>query len=318
MVLRDPVPSSVTGVPVLPTTVQEAFVKSDYLHRESWDPYQQAWKLHQNTGTLQSPSYSSTFALSATTTSLSSEQIVLNPELRRLAIDANTDLEVILHLDTVSVSSDASISVGLWSASSGGTQYGSDEILTGTGSSTGSQTTGGDVAILRLSFPANSNEDASLTNVPEYFYVRFTRTAGSATVSDSFVYIDEADQGGGAVGGADEPWEVIWSAGPGNTSRRTASSSTFNLNLITGRRFDQYRWIEIHFDNNATPGIGFVQPVSYGFIDNALTQNLAGVNGSLIISVYSFYKAIKFINQTTFRIWQGNNELGIRRIRGLP
>ena len=159
------------------------------------------------------------------------------------------------------------------------------------------------------------------SQVPDTFRVEFNRTSssGNCTFNHGRVYFvaDFGSASGSAAGATDSEWEVLWSAGPGTQDRRTASSSTHNLTLAGNRRFDQYRIFEIQYDNNNTAGIGLLQYVSYDFIENALTENLTGVNGSLVISIYLLYKAIKFINQTTFRIWQGNNEIGIRRLRGL-
>ena len=311
--LRDPVPSSAVGVSALPTNQREVNIKADYLLEKAKNFYHQTWKLHRN---VSGDVYSSTFDLGSTTPSAVSEQVVIDPELRRYAIDADGDLELILHLSTTAVSADANITVGLWSATTGGTQYGDDFVLTGSSGTTGSRTIGGRAAIFRMTLPANNADSATDANVPANFYVRFTRTAGSATLTDGFIDIGRIGQegaSGGVGGGGESEWEVIWEAGPNFSDRLTTTSGSVLRNLKTGKRFDQFRTFMLQIDTNATAGVGLFVPAPEPAIKMMIDGTWTGNEGTWIQIKYGFYKLLRPHNQTSFYIL-GGSEIGYRKL----
>ena len=308
--LREPTTGT---IPALPTNQQETDVKIDYLIRQAYQAYHQTWKLHRHVG---GTVYSSTFSLGASNPSEVSEQVIIKPLLRRYAIDADGDIEIILHLSTTAVSADANITIGLWSATTGGTQYGNDFLLTGSSGTAGSRTTSGNAAIFRMTLPANSADQATTTNVPANFYVRFNRTAGSATITDGFLDLDRITQegaSGGVGGGADSEWEVIWEAGPNFSDRLTTVSGSVLRHLKTGKRFDQFSEFVLQYDTNAAAGVGIFayapEPAIKMMIDGSFTGN----GGSWIHLAYSFYKLLKANNQTSM-YFLGGSEIGYRKL----
>ena len=302
-------------IPALPSNTQQGFEKVDWLIQKNINFYHQVWKLHRHVG---GTVYSSTFSLGASNPSDVSEQVTINPELRRYAIDADGDIELILHLSTTTISPDANITVGLWSATTGGTQYGDDFLLTGTSGTSGSRTAANAAAIFRMTLPANSADSATDANVPENFYVRFNRTAGSVTLTDGFIdfgRIGQEGASGGVGGGSESEWEVIWEAGPNVSDRLTVSSGSILRNLVTGKRFDQFREFELQYDTNATAGVGIFARASEPAIKSMIDGSFTGTAGTWIQIDYNFYKLFKPNNQTSFYIFAGSNEIGYRKLR---
>ena len=308
--LREPTTGT---IPALPTNQQEVDVKIDYLIREAYQAYHQTWKLHRH---ISGDVYSSTFDLGASTPSLASEQVIIKPLLRRYAIDADGDIEIILHLSTTAVSTDANINVGLWSASTGGTQYGVNFLLTGTSGTSGSRTAANEAAIFRMTLPVNSADQATDTNVPANFYVRFNRTAGSATITDAFIDFTKIGQEGasGGIGGSSESeWEVIWEAGPNFSDRLTTVSGSIVRNLKTGKRFDQFSEFALQYDTNATAGVGIFDYAPEPAIKMMIDGTWTGNEGTWIQIKYGFYKLLRPHNQTSFYIL-GGSEIGYRKL----
>ena len=162
-------------------------------------------------------------------------------------------------------------------------------------------------------------EVIAAAQVPDTFCIQYTRTSGtgSATFHRGVSYmVDASGRAGGAAGAADGGWELVWTAGPGNADRRTASSGSVNLNFISGKRADMYSDFEIEFDTNATPGAGITEQISYPSYHQKMTSGLAGTQGTWILIRGNFYKLIKPISQTVFRIVGGHTNVGIRALRG--
>ena len=300
-------------IPALPSNTQQGFEKVDWLIQRNINFYHQTWKLHRHVG---GTVYSSTFDLGATTTSEVSEQVTISPELRRYAIDADGDIELILHLSTTAISQDANMTVGLWSATTGGTQYGDNFLLTGPSATAGSRTAANTAAIFRMTLPANSADSATTANVPENFYIRFNRTAGSVTLTDGFIDFGRIGQEGasGGVGGSvGSEWEVIWEAGPNFSDRLTTTSGSVLRNLKTGKRFDQFTDFMLQIDTNATAGVGLFVPAPEPAIKMMIDGTWTGNEGTWIQIKYGFYKLLRPNSQTSFYIL-GGSEIGYRKL----
>ena len=124
---------------------------------------------------------------------------------------------------------------------------------------------------------------------------------------------------GGASGGKATPEpEIIWEAGASTSARTTAVSATTTYTLAGNRRFDQYRGIGIWFDSDNAAGSGLFsyvpEPAVRAMIDN---HGTAGRAGLIILEAFNTYKLIKPITQTTFRIYEGSSNVGIRKIYGI-
>ena len=153
------------------------------------------------------------------------------------------------------------------------------------------------------------------------FRIRFLRTVNNgatAQFSDGFVYMEVSAGSGGGMASIAEP-EVIWQSGASISSRTTAISTTTNYTLIGNRRFDQYRAIGIWFDSDGAAGSGLFSYVPEPAVSGMITNHgTGGRSGLIILEAFSAYKLIKPVTQTTFRIYEGSSNVGIRRIYGIP
>ena len=84
-------------------------------------------------------------------------------------------------------------------------------------------------------------------------------------------------------------------------------------------RFDQYRSIGIWYDSDGAAGSGLFSYVPEPAVSNMITNHgTGGRAGLIILEAFSTYKLIKPVTQTTFRIYGGSSNVGIRRIYGIP
>ena len=112
---------------------------------------------------------------------------------------------------------------------------------------------------------------------------------------------------------------MIWQSGASISSRTTATSASTTYTLIGNRRFDQYRGIGIWYDSDAAAGSGLFSYVPEPAISDMITNHgTGGREGLVILEAFNTYKLIKPITQTTFRIYEGSSNVGIRRLYGIP
>ena len=158
------------------------------------------------------------------------------------------------------------------------------------------------------------------TPVPNSFTFRFRRTsAGATTATLDHILVTVTESASGAGGQTNTEPEIIWEAGASTSARTTATSTTTNYTLSGNRRFDQYTKIGIWFDSDAAAGSGLFsvvpEPAVRSMIDN---HGTGGREGLVILEAFNTYKLIKPVTQTTFRIYEGSSNVGIRKIYGIP
>lgn len=297
--MREP---GLPGTEDTPANVQQALVKADVLFQDGYDPF----RANQAVARLVASVSHDDFVINSGT-ALRSEPIDIPQELRDLGVDIAIRFRA--RLSAITAPFDGNLSLVDCDA-----PY---TILDGTTThrvrqaGTSDTYAAGDFITFQ--------EVIAAAQVPDTFCIQYTRTSstGSATVHRGVSYmVDAAGRSGGASGAADGGWETVWRAGPGNADRRTASSATVDLAFASGKRADMYSDFEIEYDTNATPGVGITEHISYASYVQKMNSGLTGTQGTWILSVYNFYKLIKPVSQTAFRIVAGHNEIGIRVLRG--
>ena len=294
--------TGVSGVPNTPANVQQLAAKADYLFQQAYNPYQKTDNLDRFVvdRTVDTFDVGSTSALSNAIDIPNELRELETPIVIRIRAQVGPNPIGSNFTGTASLRNEAnSATIGTPS---------SDEALSGTTLSVGDY--------------INFERVLSVTEVAANarFRIRFLRTVhngATAQFSDGFVYMEVSAGSGGGMATA-EP-EVIWRAGPTTNDRTTAISTSTNHSLISGRRFDQYRGIVIWFDSDGAAGSGIFSYVPEPAISDMITNHgTGGRAGLVILEAFGAYKLIKPINQTTFRIYEGSHNVGIRRIYGIP
>ncbi len=294
--------TGVSGVPNTPANVQQLAAKADYLFQQAYNPYQRT----QNLDRFVVDRTVDTFDVGST--SALSNAIDIPNELREL--ETPIVIRIRAQVGPNPIGSNFTGTASLRNEANSATigTPSSDEALSGTDLSVGDYINFERVLSV-MEVAANAR-----------FRIRFLRTVNNgatAQFSDGFVYMEVSAGSGGGEATA-EP-EVIWQSGPSISDRTTATSASTNYSLISGRRFDQYRSIGIWYDSDGAAGSGLFSYVPEPAVSDMITNHgTGGRAGLIILEAFNTYKLIKPVTQTTFRIYEGSSNVGIRRIYGIP
>ena len=222
-----------------------------------------------------------------------SDPIEIPAPLRGLGIDV--DIYVQARTRTIQVNFDGGIR--LTDPDTLTTFFGAEEsVIQG---STGYEN--GDFVYFRRIIPA--------AMVPTTFRVRFRRNTGltaTATFDRVHVLVMPSIGGSGGVGGGgDAEPEVIWEAGPGVNNRATSIGTR---NLISGKRFSDYRMFWVWADNGSNDREG----AFYSIPIIAWTQITNP--GHWIMTSDNFWRSVRYVSDTSwYKPWGIN---GIRKFYG--
>lgn len=296
--LNEPLPSGVTapGLVNTPANAQQAFVKTDYMLQQAYNPFQ----LTQNLDHLPGGTVSESFTLSATTGSVTSSLIDVPDEITRLE---GADAIVRVRVRIASITNDFAGNIEL---RNGGNLMTGVDAYTIDGSTTPHSS--GNFISFERQIPEGFLENISLT-------VRFNRTSGTTTTgvfNQGFVYIADAGvdtpSGQGPMGQtAGYSETIIWRAGPNNNDRYSGGAT---LNLDSGYTFGQFDLLEFIADTGSQTGntLGIVMTVTeFKETANYGSQWYTDFRG------YNVRPQGTTDNQFQF-VW-GNNAL--RRVRGI-
>ena len=290
--------ATVPGVTNTPTNVQQALNNIDLLLTRNNNPYQATQVLDRPDG----PGISNAFPVDGSNTHRLSNPVDLHEILSGLG----TDLQVTVRGRVSAISSNFTGDIRLRNSDNSAN-------LPGTASDvqniTGTEFDAGD----HFEFVRTIS-----TPVPNTFRVRISRTIGSCTLDRIVVYISEASTGQAGGQSTAEP-EIIWQSGATTNDRTTITSTTVNYTLANNRRFSDFSSITIWYDSDGSMGSGLFANVPELAVSDMITNHGTGARAGLIVlEAFNAYKLIKPVTQTTFRIYEGSSNVGIRAIYGNP
>lgn len=295
--IRQPLPSGVATTDLVnnPANAQEAFVKTDYLLQNAYNPYQLTQKLDWNNNGVISES----FNLSASTAIINSSRIDVPDEILRLQ-----DVSGIIVRTYVRIASMSGTFMGTIQLRNSGAAIDGIDDYTVDGS-TSAHSSGNFISFQRV-IPESLLSTLNLT-------VRFNRSAGTAIYNLGFVYIEDTGVSGAGARGQTSGFTTtdIWAAGPNAADRLTAAGSTQTLD--TGFTWSQFDAIATNYDTAS--GAGLVKQI-WTLRDDFVAADDYGVISHTDLYAYLIRPVGTTDNQFQM-IWNGGGALGIRKIIGI-
>ena len=295
--------TGVSGIPITPTNVQQALVKTDYLLQAVSNPYQTTELLDRFTGSA----YVNSWTINDSTTTDYSSEITVPQELRDLGVP----IDIRLRIELSALGS-------TWAGNVALTDAGTTTVISGVDAETVNSTIYpspySPAKIISFSRTIPAATARNLTT----FRVRFQRESGSgqsATFQNGFV--DIIDSAGAVMGGAggqtgSYTTAIIWLAGAGIHDRLTQRSESINRTLMAGHRFQDYDRIAFIVD----AGPGATQPLMSCEVDRNLFEAFGSTAGYLNIQG-QYWLMFSRQSDTEFRWRWGANANGLRRVMGI-
>ena len=287
--------TGVAGIPDAPSNAQEAFVKTDYLLQQVFNPFEDTQLLDRSTA----GGVVSTFSV-VNATPIYSNPVDIPAELR----DLGTDIAVRIRVEIPTLDAAFRGDLRLVDPDNRTTVFfGAPEVVSGA-----LQSSGGFVTFSRT---------IAAASVPDTFEVRFRRTdggTGATNFSNGYAnVVDATGRSPSGVGGQVSGYNsaIIWRAGELLTERRTTVSEVDNLELMAGHRFSDYNQLVFVFDG----GAGATQPLLGCWVDANLFQAF-GANGTLWIAG-NYWLMVSRQDPRHFRWRWRANVNGLRRVMGI-
>ena len=299
--LKQPLPSGIsrTGLEATPTTVQEAFVKSDYLLQSAYNPY-------QYTQVLDHGSSNTSFAISGTN-NIISNTINIPSEIANI-VKLNTNLLVRLRIKVSTIGSGFEGTVRL-------VNHNNSNQITGTFDNdfTDADLDANDYITIEELIPNGQIGEDSTVN-PNSFRIQFAgqgSNTANITLTEGFVSVIPTRHSN------DQPPEpaawlesVIWTAGATTTARLT--NNTLQT-LLTGHTFGDYDLLQFNFDNGNNAGMLFPMVVF-----SSQFRNSASFGTIMFSDYYGYNVKPEGSGDNQFRfLWNGGGTKGLRRIIGV-